>query len=159
KTVLCLERGQIPPTAHFRKPNPQIDFEGTPFHVSSEISEWRRGETPRRAGVSSFGVGGTNAHVVLEEAAPQAATTASERGVHIPPPPAAGKEELKSLAERVAAAVSEPGAPQLADVAWTLAGGRRQLSFRTAVAVRDPAGAAARLVGPLPIGTADPAPR
>ena len=68
KTALSLKHRQIPPTLHFTSPNPQIDFANSPFYVNAKLTEWPAGETPRRAGVSSFGVGGTNAHVVLEEA-------------------------------------------------------------------------------------------
>ncbi|HEX7240013.1 MAG TPA: amino acid adenylation domain-containing protein, partial [Longimicrobiaceae bacterium] len=68
KTVLALEHGEIPPTLHFREPNPRIDFAGSPFVVPDALRPWERGAAPRRAGVSSFGLGGTNAHVVLEEA-------------------------------------------------------------------------------------------
>jgi acyl transferase domain-containing protein len=79
KTVLALERELIPPSLHFDRPNPEIDFEASPFRVAAEASEWRRRDgRPRRAGVSSFGIGGTNAHVVVEEA-PAAAAAAAPR--------------------------------------------------------------------------------
>ncbi|MEO7443115.1 MAG: polyketide synthase, partial [Acidimicrobiales bacterium] len=68
KAVLTLEHGAIPPTVHFQSPNPAIDFASSPFYVASELTPWTRDSGPRRAGVSSFGVGGTNAHLILEEA-------------------------------------------------------------------------------------------
>ncbi len=68
KTALALENRELPATLFFETPNPHIAFEGGPFYVNREWREWRRGDEPRRAGVSAFGVGGTNAHVVLEEA-------------------------------------------------------------------------------------------
>jgi len=67
KTVLALKHRLIPPSLHFKTPNPQIDFENTPFYVNTTLKEWRNDKYPLRAGVSSFGIGGTNAHVVLEE--------------------------------------------------------------------------------------------
>jgi iturin family lipopeptide synthetase A len=67
KTVLVLKNKLIPPSLNFKTPNPKIDFENSPFVVNKEFTPWERGENPRRAGVSSFGIGGTNAHVVLEE--------------------------------------------------------------------------------------------
>ncbi|MDQ1354640.1 MAG: polyketide synthase PksJ, partial [Acidobacteriota bacterium] len=67
KTVLALEHQQIPPSLHFETPNPKIDFENSPFRVNTTLRGWKRGDYPRRAGVSAFGIGGTNAHVVLEE--------------------------------------------------------------------------------------------
>ena len=70
KTVLALENRELPPSLNFEQPNPAIEFDKTPFYVNSRLKPWERAGTPRRAGVSSFGVGGTNAHVVLEEAPP-----------------------------------------------------------------------------------------
>jgi acyl transferase domain-containing protein len=68
KTVLTVERGVIPPSLNFKTPNPQIDFNAGPFYVNDKLRDWERNGSPRRAAVSSFGVGGTNAHVVVEEA-------------------------------------------------------------------------------------------
>ena len=67
KTALALKHQQIPPSLHFQQPNPKIDFAHSPFTVQRQLSPWPRNGTPRRAGVSSFGMGGTNAHVILEE--------------------------------------------------------------------------------------------
>ena len=66
KAVKSLKYKQLAPTLHYQKPNPNIDFEGLPFYVNAELNEWES-NGPRRAGVSSLGVGGTNAHVILEE--------------------------------------------------------------------------------------------
>ncbi|HKH44661.1 MAG TPA: SDR family NAD(P)-dependent oxidoreductase [Thermoanaerobaculia bacterium] len=70
KTVLALEREEIPPSLHFEVPNPAIDFANSAFRVVGELTPWPRGAAPRRAGVNSLGLGGTNAHAVLEEAPP-----------------------------------------------------------------------------------------
>ncbi len=70
KAVLALEHGLIPSTPHFQTPNPKLGLPDSPFFVNAESLPWPPGEEPRRAGVSSFGMGGTNAHVVLEEAPP-----------------------------------------------------------------------------------------
>ncbi|MEO1561734.1 MAG: polyketide synthase, partial [Cyanobacteria bacterium J06632_19] len=67
KAVLALKYKQIPPSLNFEQPNPQIDFDNSPFYVNGNLSPWETDKLPRRAGVSSFGIGGTNAHVVLEE--------------------------------------------------------------------------------------------
>lgn len=68
KTILALQHREIPPTLHFEQANPELDLEATPFYVPTEVGEWASNGHPRRAGVSSFGIGGTNAHVVVEEA-------------------------------------------------------------------------------------------
>lgn len=68
KTILALKNRQIPPSLHYKKANSNIDFDNSPFYVNTELSDWQSNEQPRRAGVSSFGIGGTNAHIILEEA-------------------------------------------------------------------------------------------
>lgn len=68
KTVLTLSHKQIPPSLHFSSPNPEIAFAETPFYVNTKLTDWNSSGTPRRAAVSSFGLGGTNAHVIMEEA-------------------------------------------------------------------------------------------
>ena len=70
KTVLALEHRQIPASLHFQNLNPHIELNGSPFFVNSQLSDWPSTGSPRRAGVTSLGIGGTNAHVVLEEAPP-----------------------------------------------------------------------------------------
>ena len=79
KAALALHHEQIPPSLNFRRPNPQIDFGGSPFFVNTELRPWPRSDVPRRAAVSSFGLGGTNAHVVLEEAPRRASRCLSRR--------------------------------------------------------------------------------
>jgi acyl transferase domain-containing protein len=68
KTVLTLKHKVLLPSLHFETPNPEIDFENTPFYVNTKLTPWKNEKYPLRAGVSSFGIGGTNAHAVLEEA-------------------------------------------------------------------------------------------
>ncbi|MCY1009278.1 polyketide synthase [Nannocystis pusilla] len=68
KTVLALRHRQLPPSLFFNKLNPEIDLTGSALHVNAALAAWPEGQEPRRAGVSSFGIGGTNAHVVVEEA-------------------------------------------------------------------------------------------
>jgi amino acid adenylation domain-containing protein len=101
KTALALSRETLPRTLHFVAPNPKIDFEKSPFRVLAQQKEWPRGPLPRRAGVSAFGVGGTNAHVILEEAPAVA------------PPDAAKGKQLIVLSARSDAAL-EAQAKQLA---------------------------------------------
>lgn len=84
KTVLALEHRTIPPTVHYQTPNPKIDFAASPVFVNAELREWISNGLPRRAGVSSFGVGGTNAHVVLEEAPAHARQPIIERPLLLP---------------------------------------------------------------------------
>jgi acyl transferase domain-containing protein len=71
KAVCAVREGLIPPLLHFTTPNPEIDLTGGPFYVNTELAKWPAGHAVRRAGVSSFGLGGTNAHVIVEQVAGQ----------------------------------------------------------------------------------------
>jgi phthiocerol/phenolphthiocerol synthesis type-I polyketide synthase E len=148
KTALALEHRQIPPSLHFERPNPQIDFGGSPFFVNSRISEWRS-EGPRRAGVSSFGVGGTNAHVILEEA-PARDPSGSSRPWQLLVLSARTPAALDRVAEDLARHLEEHPAASLADVAFTLEVGRRAFDHRRLLCCGDTADAAAVLRGRYP---------
>ncbi len=130
KTVLALERGVIPPTAHFRQPNPQIDFASSPFFVAAEPLPWEGGgEEPRRAAVSSFGIGGTNAHVILEEAPAPAPTTPS-RPLQMLVLSARSAAALERATDRLVLHLAAHPEQELADVAYTLHAGRRAFGHR-----------------------------
>ncbi len=144
KAVLTVERGVIPPSLGFEAPNPEIDFEAGPFFVNTEAREWIE-EGPRRAGVSSFGLGGTNAHVVLEQA-PERAVGSASRPWQLLPVSAASSAALDQVALRLAGHLDEKE-NDLADVAHTLRVGRRRLRRRRVIVARDRAGAAALLRG------------
>ncbi|MFF3941710.1 type I polyketide synthase [Streptomyces phaeofaciens] len=152
KTVLALKHGMIPPSLHFRTPNPGIDFESSPFRVIDEPREWPRGGLPRRAGVSSFGAGGTNAHVVLEQATPRAEPPPHSRTWQMLPLSAKTPGALAVAADRLAGHLrTHPGTP-LTDVAWTLQTGRREHGFRGVVLVDSAADAVRALTGERPDG-------
>ncbi len=129
KTVLSLEHGAIPPTVHYTAPNPAIDLASSPFYVTNKLSPWSRNGTPRRAGVSSFGVGGTNAHVIVEEA-PPVEKTAKSRPFQLITLSARSEAALKLMAERLANHLELHTEIPLADVASTLHLGRRAFRFR-----------------------------
>ncbi len=80
KTVLALEHARIPPHLHFTALNPHASLEGTRLEIRAGGSPWPRGDRPRFAGVSAFGFGGTNAHIVLEEAPVLPETAAADSG-------------------------------------------------------------------------------
>jgi non-ribosomal peptide synthase protein (TIGR01720 family) len=141
KTVLSLRHGRIPGTLHFQTPHPEIPFADTPFHLSAGVREWPAGATPRRAAVSSFGIGGTNAHVVLEEA-PARVPSPTRRPWHLLPLSTRSAAALEPAAAALAAALRADGAPALADAAHTLQAARQPFPHRRAV-VCDSAGAGA----------------
>jgi acyl transferase domain-containing protein/thioesterase domain-containing protein len=131
KAVLCVERGEIPPMPGFRRPSPRIDFLDTPFRIAQESTLWRDGTASRRAGVSSFGIGGTNAHVVLEQAAPRR-RRGRRRDDQVLIASAKTAEGADTAAARLGEALSE-ATVDLADVAHTLQSGRRAFQHRRGV--------------------------
>jgi acyl transferase domain-containing protein/SAM-dependent methyltransferase/acyl carrier protein len=160
KTALMLERGAIPPTVHFRTPNPAIDFAASPFFVTTHLHPWPRNGAPRRAGVSSFGVGGTNAHLVVEEAPLAPPRPPGRRAHQLLVLSARGPEALDRAAERLADHLAAQPGLDLADVAFTLQAGRRAFPMRRALvvpagdrdaaiaALRDPGGSVVERAGP-----------
>nr|WCO03998.1 AjuE [Cystobacter sp.] len=134
KTVLALEHRQLPPSLNFAKPNPQIDFDNSPFFVNTRLAEWKRGTTPRRAGVSSFGIGGTNAHVVLEEAPERKEPVREQVAQEVVLPLSARNEEaLKALAGEYVKGLEEQGAPGVEEAGYTAAVRRAHHEQRLAV--------------------------
>ena len=146
KTSLALYHRTLPATLHFEQPSPKLDLDNTPFYVNTQTRPWDAGGRPLRAGLSSFGVGGTNAHVVLEEAPPVDAD-APRRDAHLlvlsARTPAALEQQRRQLAQRLEA---EPRLG-IADVAFTLQMGRRAFEHRHAIVCRDNAGAISALAG------------
>ncbi|KYC36595.1 polyketide synthase [Scytonema hofmannii PCC 7110] len=129
KTVLALEHKQIPPSLHFEQSNPQIDFDNSPFYVNTALSEWKTNGTPRRAGVSSFGIGGTNAHVILEEA-PDVETSSPSRPWQLLLLSAKTDSALETATTNLITHLKQHPDLNLADVAYTLQVGRRAFDHR-----------------------------
>ncbi len=140
KTALTLKHGQIPPLLHYKSPNKAIDFDSSAFRPVTELTEWASTDGPRRAGVSAFGVGGTNIHMVLEEAPVAAAPPDPEPRMdqpHILPVSASSKPALKAAIANLGTwARANPGA-DIASVAATLRDGRRQYGMRSVLVARD----------------------
>ena len=138
KVAMSLQEEQIPATLHYQKANPQIDFENSPFHVCDKLTPWKRSEEPRRAGVSSFGVGGTNAHVLLEEApivSDESEAESNELPVSIIPISAKSETALCDNVKSLAQYLSDKSAEScsLNQIASTLQNGRDEFTWRAAV--------------------------
>ncbi len=136
KTVLSLEHRQIPPSLHFETPNPKIDFAASPFYVNARLADWPADRGPRRAGVSSFGIGGTNVHLVLEEA-PESEPGSPARPWQLLVLSARSEEALEAATDRLAGWLDRHSEAGLADVAWTLQAGRRPFPWRRTLVCRD----------------------
>lgn len=129
KTILALKNQSIPPSLHFAQANPKIDFENSPFYVNTTLSHWGTDGQPRRAGVSSFGLGGTNAHVLLEEA-PPVEPSAALRSWHLLILSARSNATLSQAVVKLALHLRQHPDLQLADVAYTLQLGRKSFDHR-----------------------------
>lgn len=136
KTVLALKHKEIPPTLHFENPNPKIDFKDSPFFVNSKLLEWKAGKTERRAGVSSFGMGGTNAHIVFEEA-PPIEESGESRACQLLLLSAKTKTALETMTTNLVNELENRPKLNLADVAYTLQVGRGDYSHRRALVCKD----------------------
>ncbi len=137
KATMALHQREIPPLTNFTRPSPHLDLSGSPFYFPTAPTPWPDGPTPRRAGVSSFGVGGTNVHVVLEEA--PATTRPAERirpGRFVLPLSARNAAALSDAAAALADHLERTPETPLDDVAFTLQTGRRAFAHRTAVVCR-----------------------
>jgi phthiocerol/phenolphthiocerol synthesis type-I polyketide synthase E len=160
KTVLALKNKQIPPSLHFQEPNPEIDFDRSPFYVNTALSEWKSNGTPRRAGVSSFGIGGTNAHVILEESPVEQGSAVgagftnnlsanTDKGTKPAPIGERGRKyQLLVLSAKTNSALETATTNlvdylkqhkdlNLADIAYILQVGRRSFSYRRTVVCQD----------------------
>lgn len=132
KTVKVLSERQIPPTVNFHQSNPQIDFANSPFYVNTELKPWHSDDgAPRRAGVSSFGIGGTNAHVVLEEA-PERTSSASGRNNHLIALSAKTETALAQASSNLLTHLRQQNSQTLVDIAYTLQVGRAAHVYRRA---------------------------
>jgi amino acid adenylation domain-containing protein len=139
KAALALEHRQIPPSLHFERPNPAIDFANSPFYVADRLIDWEADGTPRRAGVSSFGLGGTNAHIVLQEP-PELEPSGPSRPWQLLLLSAKTETALETATGNLAAdleAHPERSDRGLADVAFTLQTGRRIFGHRRMLVCRD----------------------
>jgi 3-oxoacyl-(acyl-carrier-protein) synthase/pimeloyl-ACP methyl ester carboxylesterase/acyl carrier protein len=135
KTVQALKHREMPPCLHFEAANPQIQLGDGPFYINSKPLKWTAGRSPLRAGVSAFGIGGTNAHIVLEEAPPRPPEGSSAgRSVHVLTLSGHKPEALKILRARFAQFLAAPAStPQFSDICATSNVGRAHHRYRMAV--------------------------
>lgn len=146
KAILALRHQTIPPTLHFQKPNPNLNLEQSPFYVNTQSRAWERRDHPRRAGVSSFGIGGTNAHVIVEEAPPRQMRPTS-RNWHLLLLSAKTGTALEKHTANLEQHLRQEQDLNLADVAYTLRMGRRILGHRRFIVASTPQSAADQLTG------------
>ncbi|UVW28153.1 non-ribosomal peptide synthetase/type I polyketide synthase [Massilia sp. H6] len=147
KAALAVYHGQVPATLHFQSPNPKLGLEQTPFRVNPTLVAWPASASPRRAAVSSFGIGGTNAHVILEQASqpPSASGGLPAQLLNLS---ARSETALHALAANLASYLAAHPEANLADVAYTLQLGRAELPLRRSLACTSVAQAREMLARP-----------
>ena len=129
KTVLSLKNKMIPASLNYETPNPKLNIEDTPFYVNTKLSQWEASDVPRRAGVSSFGLGGTNAHIILEES-PERAPSSPSRPWNLIVLSAKSEASLEESTERLAQHLKRYPDQNPSDIAYTYQLGRKQFEHR-----------------------------
>lgn len=132
KVCLAFRHELIPASLHFTAPNPGLELEGSPFYVVAKNKPWRRGEKPRRAAVTALGAGGTNAHMILEEAPAPSPRADEGQEPQMLLLSAKTQTALTTQLERLATFVESTN-EKLSDVAFTLKEGRKLFPYRKAV--------------------------
>lgn len=132
KATLAVARGCIPPTLHFRTPNPALQLDRSPFFVNAERLDWDAPIEQRVAGVSSFGMGGTNAHAVLRGHAARASLPSARRAQLVVLSARTGAA-LERLQQQLAEQLDQAPGTSLADLAYTFALGRRDHEWRRSI--------------------------
>ena len=140
KVVLSLQHEEIPPHLHFQQLNPHISLEGTPLSIPTESQKWSKDGETRLSGVSSFGFGGTNAHIVLQEAGIETKKAevpvrkdAMERPVHLLTLSAKNKVSLVDLVELYQSYISSHPEVSLADICFSANTGRSHFEHRLGI--------------------------
>jgi len=136
KTVLALKHKEIPPSLHFEKPNLNFDLADSPFYINTILRPWESADSPRRAGVSSFGIGGTNAHIIVEEA-PEPDPEQPSRHAQLLTLSARTPAALEAATDKLLRHLRARPGLSLANVSFTLHLGRREFAHRRALACAD----------------------
>lgn len=150
KTAQALKHHQIPPSLHYSKPSPLIDFENSPFFVNTALLEWKAEHGPRRAGVTSLGIGGTNAHVVMEEAPQSVRRETNGKPYELLVLSAKTASALERASQNLSTYLQEHRDLPLQDVAFTLQLGRTPFAHRRALVAATADDAASLLAEPRP---------
>ncbi|MFA6010978.1 MAG: amino acid adenylation domain-containing protein [Desulfobacteraceae bacterium] len=141
KTSLMVKHGVLPPTLNVTTVNPELNMEGSPFYVNKALRSWDDSMSPRRAGVSSFGVGGTNAHVILEEVPREELKNRQGQPWYLFTLSAQSAQALEQRRSRLCSYLSENPAQNAGDVAYTLQIGRKAFRHRSACVCKNVADA------------------
>lgn len=137
KVCMALQNKKLPPSLNWEAPNPEIDFDNSPFYVNHSLQDWQEGDEPRRAGINSLGVGGTNAFAIVEEAPELDPSDEFDAPFYLLPWSARNKSAAEDYGKRLARWLRDNPEADLADVSYTLIAGRKAFDTRRVVAVKD----------------------
>lgn len=148
KVALALQHQMLPPSLHFHTPNPAINFAESPFYVNGKLANWPARDYPRRAGISSFGIGGTNAHIIMEEA-PERPPAVDEHAAQLLVLSARTPTALTNIQRNLIVCMADHPDFQMGDITYTLQSGRRAFAYRRAIVCTDRAQALVKLEEPI----------
>lgn len=138
KMALCLKNKQLVPTLHFKQPNEHINLSDSPFYVNTKLREWENNtDEPLRCGVSSFGIGGTNAHIIMEESNFRPDVTPSEKVYHLLPLSAQSTASLAKQPEQLKEFLEKNKHADIADIAYSLCMGRTDRRYRKIIIAKN----------------------
>ncbi|MCP4990325.1 MAG: amino acid adenylation domain-containing protein [Colwellia sp.] len=137
KTALCIKYNKIPPSLNFETPNPEIDFQNSPFYVNNTLTGWSPNNIKRIAGVSSFGIGGTNAHVIVEQGPERVLSKPSERPYQLFIISTKTEERLEIAHKNIQDFLQGNKELAPADAAFTLATARKEFDYRRIFTSKD----------------------
>jgi len=133
KATLALKNEKLPPAINFNIPNPKINFMDSPFYVNTEATDWVAGETPLRAGINALGLGGTNAHIILEQYTPDVLEKEENEDSQVLLLSAKSKSALKNQCEQLKKFIKTNKDISLEEIAYTLKVGRKSFEYRKAI--------------------------
>ncbi|MBZ4033584.1 amino acid adenylation domain-containing protein [Flavobacterium sp. 17A] len=145
KVLLAMRHKQIPPMVNFEKPNPNIDFDNSPFYVNNKLIDWKA-DGPRRAGISSFGIGSTNVHVIVEEYDKQPEPSSAGRPMDILMWSAKSQNSLLGYENTLGHFIDNSKETPLADIAYSLNVTRDDFNHRSFLIANSTSDAAEKLI-------------
>lgn len=138
KAILALKYKQKPPSINYTQPNSKLNLTETPFTISTELAEWQPGASPRRAAVTALGVGGTNAHVILEEAPENSHRNKSSESFEILTFSAKNKQSLINLLEAYSKYFTTYSDIDFRNACYTANNGREHFNYRQYIVAKSP---------------------
>lgn len=133
KVAMALKNKKIPPMNNFESINKSIKLENSPFYINNKLKEWKQDKFPRSAAISAFGLGGTNAHIILEEYKDDTIEKENKKETNLLTISANTKQSVEKMIEKYKIFLENTDNINLKNMSYTLNTGRKNLSYRTAI--------------------------